>query len=458
MGHYKALDGVRGLSTLWVTAVHIPLMYALFMPTNQDVHNVVGFMGSFTNMDTVGVELLFFLTGFLLTSQLITRTKSDKEPVLPEFPGFVSSKEFYIRRFLLRIYPSLLLLPLFVPMIGTYRAGASNPNGFILTKLFNPNATTDTEMKQPGLEWIPVYLSNFQNLVPTGGPYSWLWTLAVQGQFYLLLPVLVKRMKTRRNLLWASGIICLIGMVSRIGVSLLIRPHPVMVMIFGSLEGITMERFWTFFVGSIYFYNFTLFRMNTIFLGVILAILQKDHQNWLLSWFGRTKDSKGTIPIFGRLIEIGCICLVFLCRYAVSYRQLLAFASFSPFYQFIFMTCFENGGLLESISIFGFFVMLINRIGLFGQICDTFFSYAFWKPVAKISYQLYLINPLVLQALALHCYSAYLDTNSKLLLSFWFVTGFLLSLGAAFLFYHLATGFEGLIRKYLFRAERPNSN
>lgn len=103
----------------------------------------------------LGVHLFFVLSGFLITRNLLVR--------LERAPAGGVIRRFYIGR-AVRLMPAyyLTLLVLFV-------LGVPEVHDFIL--------------------WHLTYTSNY--LAATGGPLLVFWSLAVEEQFYLLLPVLV---------------------------------------------------------------------------------------------------------------------------------------------------------------------------------------------------------------------------------------------------------------------------
>ncbi|MER9228582.1 acyltransferase [Mesorhizobium sp. M0664] len=103
----------------------------------------------------LGVQLFFVLSGFLITRNLLSR--------LEQAPAGETIRRFYIGR-AVRLMPAyyLTLLVLFV-------LGMPEVHDFIL--------------------WHLTYTSNY--LAAAGGPLLVFWSLAVEEQFYLLLPLLI---------------------------------------------------------------------------------------------------------------------------------------------------------------------------------------------------------------------------------------------------------------------------
>ncbi len=165
--HLPALDGVRGFAVLGVACSHV------FPGTPHSAfeifaHNAFAFGSS-------GVDLFFVLSGFLITGILYDS--------LPD-PGFF--RKFYARR-VLRIFP------LYYGVLAVFALAAL---------LFGLNFHGE-------LLSLALYLQN-TNLIaqrlrdytgPTLLPLPHFWSLAVEEQFYLVWPVTVFLLRTRRRLL-----------------------------------------------------------------------------------------------------------------------------------------------------------------------------------------------------------------------------------------------------------------
>jgi peptidoglycan/LPS O-acetylase OafA/YrhL len=144
LGRIPALDGLRGIAILLVLGGH--------------AHHVIP-GGAF------GVDLFFVLSGFLITSLLVTEWSST---------GRISLKAFFRRR-------ALRLLPALVFMLGVWTLAAAvfrpeRLRGFLLGDVV-------------GLTYVMnVVLALSHNPEPAFGH---LWSLAQEEQFYLLWPPLL---------------------------------------------------------------------------------------------------------------------------------------------------------------------------------------------------------------------------------------------------------------------------
>ncbi len=150
------LDALRGLAVLLVIAYH-ELSWMLPLPLAQG--SVPARVASIANVGVQGVPLFFALSGFLITGILLDS---------PRRQGFWRS--FYWHR-AMRILPALLLTLVYVKL----RLAA--PWSYILASTF--------------------YLANMTALLGIANPYGILWSVAVEEQFYLVWPLVV-RLCTRR--------------------------------------------------------------------------------------------------------------------------------------------------------------------------------------------------------------------------------------------------------------------
>ncbi len=124
------------------------------------------------HFSTFGVRLFFVLSGFLLTTILL-RERRDAEVV--GLSKGVLLKDFYVRR-ILRIWPAY-----YAAIVGVVLMGSSSvEDTFAWHALFASNILFFQQQ-----QWYPPVTSH-------------LWTLSVEEQFYLLLPIVILFLPQRR--------------------------------------------------------------------------------------------------------------------------------------------------------------------------------------------------------------------------------------------------------------------
>ncbi len=158
--HIRELDGIRGIAALMVFFHHV--CFASIQSTGWSAP--IAFLHTLSEPGRYGVDLFFVLSGFLITSLLIDAR---------EQPSYYH--DFYWKR-VLRILPvyviCLLGILIFIP--GSWR--------FVLLSA--------------------LFLANFSGIFHLGanGPF---WTLAIEEQFYLIWPAVVRRQTVAQLRRWA---------------------------------------------------------------------------------------------------------------------------------------------------------------------------------------------------------------------------------------------------------------
>lgn len=169
--YLSSLDGARAISIGWVMFAH--LGFGKFSPAG------------------LGVNIFFFISGFLITLLLIKEYQNTEK---------VNLKNFYIRR-ALRLLP-----PLFFLLIVT---GAVSP----LTHFY----LTFKNQISPAIFYYQNYYNCFHD---DKSPLSSLWSLAVEEHFYLFFPLLFTIFfKSPKKILITTLIIIIFSNIDRIAVS-----------------------------------------------------------------------------------------------------------------------------------------------------------------------------------------------------------------------------------------------
>src|SRR3954447_21715770 len=186
-GYLRALDGLRALAVASVVLFHA---------------GIAGLRGGF-----LGVDTFFVLSGFLITSLLLTERLAH---------GRIDLRRFWTRR-ARRLLPALLTMLLATVVAGRF--------------LLDSDALSLLRVDA----WAALgYVANWRMIFRGTGyvaataapsPLQHTWSLGIEEQFYLLWPLLIVALMARRKLL---VVLCLAGAVaSQVGCALLYRPDDI---------------------------------------------------------------------------------------------------------------------------------------------------------------------------------------------------------------------------------------
>jgi peptidoglycan/LPS O-acetylase OafA/YrhL len=250
--HVPALDGVRGIAIALVLALHFG--GAADFPLRIS-HALGSWLDRLCYAGWTGVDLFFVLSGFLITTILL---------VSKEDPQYF--RRFYGRR-VLRIFPlyytalilGLVLLPLLVAdeRLGLLPGGASG-EVWLWTYTLNIGLA---------LGWIASPITYFSHF----------WTLAIEEQFYLVWPGLVK-VTSQRGLFRLCCAIVVAALAMRIA-------------------WVGLDLGWG---GA---YRFTLTRADSLAMGGAVAVLMRDSV-----W----RQVLLKLAPFGLIASLGVTALMFL--------------------------------------------------------------------------------------------------------------------------------------------------
>ncbi len=151
--HFTSLDGLRGIAILFVMVYHFHFVFWSDSGIGYWIFRALNFGWS-------GVDLFFVLSGFLITGILLDSKGK---------PGYF--RGFYIRR-------ALRILPLYYAFL------------LVVFGLLYP--ISRTLYIGPWATWYFVYLSNWKGNHGADGLLSHLWSLAVEEQFYLVWPLVIR--------------------------------------------------------------------------------------------------------------------------------------------------------------------------------------------------------------------------------------------------------------------------
>lgn len=163
-----ALDGLRGLAVALVVAYHLPLTVSV----------VPG--------GTLGVDIFFVLSGFLVTSLLLRRSRSGGG----RRSAWAELRAFWFGR-VVRLAPALLVLLVAWVLLWALTGGGGVFNTSVGHPASAPSVPTWVNLR--GLLAVALYGYNW--LAATGAPlplaFAHLWSLSVEEQFYLVWPVVL---------------------------------------------------------------------------------------------------------------------------------------------------------------------------------------------------------------------------------------------------------------------------
>ncbi|HZV27499.1 MAG TPA: acyltransferase family protein [Acidothermaceae bacterium] len=162
------LDGLRAIAVIGV------LLY----------HAGVGWLpGGF-----LGVDLFFVISGFLITSLLLSEARA---------AGRVSLRQFYLRR-ARRLLPALVVMLAVVAVFMAIYAAAD---------LGQARGDIAAALGYVSNWWYVLHHRSYFIAAGRPSPFQHLWSLAVEEQFYLIWPaVLVALVATRARLQWVTGV------------------------------------------------------------------------------------------------------------------------------------------------------------------------------------------------------------------------------------------------------------
>ena len=152
--NFKPIDGVRAIAVIWVIIFHAWLFqYNDFQTVGDGIFDSPFLI--WISKGDLGVDLFFVISGFLIGSILFKEYKRTQQ---------INFKRFYARRF-------LRLMPVYVfsMILGVYFLNETDPEGW-------KDAWSNL-----------LYINNFVRNSYMG----WTWSLAIEEQFYLVIPFLI---------------------------------------------------------------------------------------------------------------------------------------------------------------------------------------------------------------------------------------------------------------------------
>src|SRR6266478_3335761 len=175
-GRIPELDGLRGLAILLVVLFHF-ITYSYHGPS----HTALSYFTKLFGLGWSGVDLFFVLSGFLIGGILLD---------VRESPRYF--KTFYLRRF-------YRIIPVYYAWILFYIVIAAVAGRFLTAQISHAN--NDLLGSRYWLLIQFLFLQNFgilNSLPVIAGVWFWpTWSLAVEEQFYLIAPFVIRFLSKR---------------------------------------------------------------------------------------------------------------------------------------------------------------------------------------------------------------------------------------------------------------------
>lgn len=312
---YPVLHGLRVVAILSVIQYHVTWIFT----GEQNIELHEGFTDAVLSI-FFGMDLFFVLSGFLIGAILLRSL---------EVSGTQNLRRFYLRR-IFRTFPSyyvvLTALALWLPLTAAQRTH---------------------------LPFEYVYLTNFMPLARDQIIMFWGWSLALEEQFYLAVPLLMFllfRLRTDRARMIALAILIVLALGIRIGVYL--RGAP-----------------WTDFAlyEAVYFRTYT--RFDPIIAGILLAFIELRHGERIAAWLRHP---------FHRALLGG---LALLCLWLVTTPDLFGEDNTHP----MRLLCW---GTLTSVMYLAALPLFLHGDG----VVHRFLSRPIFRKLATVGYGVYLIH------------------------------------------------------------------
>jgi peptidoglycan/LPS O-acetylase OafA/YrhL len=281
------LDGIRGLAILLVLVWH----YVAGTVQGVIPGSAQWYVLATLRLTWSGVDLFFVLSGFLIGGILYDAK---------------DSKSYYRTFYSRRIYR---IFPLYFIWIALFMTGLHyvKPNSAgALRAIFNRDLPV----------WsYPLFLQNFSMVSRTTFGPAWMavtWSLAVEEQFYLLLPLLVRNLSYRAITILAVA----------------------------SILGAPVVRLVLWFAGNIYMGPYTLLpcRADALGFGVLVALACRNKEVW--EWIVSRRKH-----LYLAFLLLGC-GVVFLLKYQ-RHLYTIGLTWIAAFYASLLLLTVVNPGRVE---------------------------------------------------------------------------------------------------------------
>jgi len=335
-----ALNGMRALCVTWVLLHHYFLTIQSYFKDAHVFRNLVDatpFWLSPIWHGELAVEVFFVLSGFLIGGSLMKEHRKS---------GQINVKKFYASRFL-RLMPAYILaLFAFSPFL-------------------------------PNVEYVWANLIYVSNYLPFDKMYMpWTWTLVLQEQFYLILPLFLLLLfyPSKNKLIWFPLLLIAASLVRYLMQVLhpqVLQDHPANFMFF-TYPGFNPDYFNHFYTGLHV-------RFAPLVLGLLGAYLHVYHKEKLQQFFANQLS--------------GYLLLIVGIGYGI-YNLSIPYYDIRNSYSPAFLT-FIN---VFSYSLFAVAVLILLLAVIYPNKLAApiryVLSWRIWYPVAQLSFVMYLFHML----------------------------------------------------------------
>jgi peptidoglycan/LPS O-acetylase OafA/YrhL len=343
--HDPVVDGVRALAILWVMSYHLVLFHVGSF-TEAAVGIASGRWTQWTSRGDMGVDLFFVISGYLIGTILFSEYRKT---------GSIQVRRFYVRRF-------LRLMPVYIVamIVGLYFVH-NIPREAILME-FPPFMNADNM-------WANfLYVNNF---LPINRQYmGWCWSLAIEEQFYLILPgFILLTMRSAQPLRILGGLMVAAGIIRWIVIDRhgFVPPFLDLPNMQSWVDRFTIE------------YQNLYTRYGALVAGVIGAYLMVFHRERVERFFLHTS--------LVNVLALGSVAVIVTTGY---------FAMSSPLFYEIPVPArklyYSHHRDIFALCVMFLVLAAMHSAGVAGRLVRRLLAWKGLFPIAQISYSLYLVH------------------------------------------------------------------
>lgn len=352
---FYLINGLRFFGMVWILLAHTIFVYSLYNGKEvffQSLEDAPFYLWWIWNADK-GVDLFFVVSGFLISLMLLKEQNKT---------GDIQLKRFYLRRY-------LRLTPLYAVIAIIFWVSGARNHEWIWANL--------------------LYVNNF--LHPDNMALQWTWTLAVEEQFYLLLPLIlifIAKSPQRSFMKTMLGLLVL-SLLIRAGVLYYYQE-----LWNGHYRDMLSDKTVSMiFYGKLYDNLAT--RFGPLIVGVIAGYGYCFHQQAIRHWACATPYR----PLLLNLLSMGTI--VFFMHFPIMESRFSEPGNGLRLYLICNRTLF-------SIA-FAWFLMSAFLQLSHARLFSWFYSLRIWHPLGQLTYSIYLLHLIVI-LLVVHPLNQYVHT------------------------------------------------